>query len=170
MKAAIIYDSKNGMTEQICRWIKEGMSNSVDIIKAGEVESLDYDLIIIGSPIYFGNPLKSVMTLIKNRSNDLANKKIAAFIVYLIKEKIEVGRSGFAGCEDMLAKFIELLPVEPIATEMFMGKLDVDDLDAQSQMVIGRILQMTQLSLDDIVTATRKDCMAFGEKINSLLN
>ena len=59
----------------------EEIGASVDIRKAGEVESLDYDFVIIGSPIYFERPLKSVTNFMEKYCEVLKNKQLAVFVV-----------------------------------------------------------------------------------------
>lgn len=82
MKTLIVYDSKHGSTEKICNWIKEGIGDA-DICKVNNVSSLNYDLILVGSPIYFGKPLKSVTSFLENKRDELVDKKIIPFVVCL---------------------------------------------------------------------------------------
>jgi menaquinone-dependent protoporphyrinogen oxidase len=73
MKTLIVYDSKHGATKKICNWIKEGIGEA-DVRKADEVSRLDYE-IMVGSPIYFNKPLKSVINFLENKKNELKNKR-----------------------------------------------------------------------------------------------
>jgi len=70
MKTLIVYDSKHGSTEKICNWIKEGIGDA-DICNVNNVSSLNYDLILVGSPIYFGKPLKSVISFLDDKRDSL---------------------------------------------------------------------------------------------------
>ena len=80
MKALICYDTKYGSTTEICHYISSGMKMSVDIKNISEVNSFDYDLIIIGSPVFIGKPMKSVGDFIIANYEKLRDKKIAVFV------------------------------------------------------------------------------------------
>ena len=82
MKTLIVYDSKHGATEKVSSWIKEGIGDA-DICKVNNVSSLNYDLILVGSPIYFGKPLKSVISFLENKRDELVDKKVILFVVCL---------------------------------------------------------------------------------------
>jgi len=80
MKTLIVYDSKHGATEKVSSWIKEGIGDA-DICNVNNVSSLNYDLILVGSPIYFGKPLKSVISFLDDKRDELKNKRIIPFVV-----------------------------------------------------------------------------------------
>ncbi|HMK47709.1 MAG TPA: flavodoxin domain-containing protein [Methanocella sp.] len=78
----IVYDTKGGTTWEVVRWIKEGAQSqdaSVDVKSVEDVESLDYDLIVTGSPIYGEQPLDSILTFL--RRPELKNHNVALFVV-----------------------------------------------------------------------------------------
>jgi menaquinone-dependent protoporphyrinogen oxidase len=78
----IVFDTVGGSTREIIQWIKEGANKKgahVDVKLPGDVTSLDYDLIAVGTPIYNDIPMKSVRDFL--RRGDLSNKKIALFVV-----------------------------------------------------------------------------------------
>ena len=65
MKVCIIYDTKRGSTTYFAKWIKEGFEEikadlDVDVKRVNEVENFDYELFVIGSPIYWERPLKTL--------------------------------------------------------------------------------------------------------------
>lgn len=78
----LVYDTKGGTTGEIIGWIKEGAESqgaSVDIRMAHTARSLEYDLIVVGTPIYNERPMKSVRDFL--RRDDLRGKRIALFVV-----------------------------------------------------------------------------------------
>ena len=91
MRVLIAYDTKYGTTKTIAQWVAEGIGVDCDIKNVSEIESCDYDLIVIGSPIYTDEPLKSVSTFLKDKCDELKEKKVALFIVYdkLLAQKRE---------------------------------------------------------------------------------
>jgi menaquinone-dependent protoporphyrinogen IX oxidase len=91
MRVLIAYDTKYGTTKTIAQWVAEGIGVDCDIKNVSEIESCDYDLIVIGSPIYTDEPLKSVSTFLEDKCDELKEKKVALFIVYdkLLAQKRE---------------------------------------------------------------------------------
>jgi menaquinone-dependent protoporphyrinogen oxidase len=78
----LVYDTKGGTTGEIIGWIKDGAESqgaSVDIRMAHTARSLDYDLIVVGTPIYNERPMKSVRDFL--RRDDLRNRRVALFVV-----------------------------------------------------------------------------------------
>ncbi|WGS64460.1 flavodoxin domain-containing protein [Marinitoga aeolica] len=85
MKVCIIYDTKRNSTKEFSNWIKNELEDKnikVDIYKVDEFnDNFNYDLYIIGTPIYYEKPLKSIYKFIENNKEKLNNKKVALFIV-----------------------------------------------------------------------------------------
>ncbi|NUU98530.1 flavodoxin domain-containing protein [Marinitoga sp. 1138] len=85
MKICVIYDTKKNSTKVFSKWIKEDIQQhniDVDIFKYNEFNNkYDYDLFIIGSPIYYEKPLKGIMNFLEENSSILKEKKTAVFIV-----------------------------------------------------------------------------------------
>lgn len=78
----IVYDTKGGTTWEIIGWIREGavaQGAVVDVKNAREVDKLDYDLIVTGSPIYGEQPMDSIVAFLSR--DDLKDKQIALFVV-----------------------------------------------------------------------------------------
>jgi menaquinone-dependent protoporphyrinogen IX oxidase len=85
MKTLIAYDTKYGTTATIAHWLSEAIVGDCDIAKVADVAdvaSLDYDLIIVGSPIYTDEPLPSVKKFLLDERDALSQKKVAVFFVY----------------------------------------------------------------------------------------
>ncbi|MGQ4894421.1 MAG: flavodoxin domain-containing protein [Candidatus Njordarchaeia archaeon] len=115
MKILIVYDTKHGSTEQICKWIAEFINNKVDIRRTGEADNLEkYDLIIVGSPIYMERPLSSVTKFLKSHRDVLQRKKVVLFVVGLATFKFTASR--------YLRIMKNALGFEPIMVGMLPGK------------------------------------------------
>jgi menaquinone-dependent protoporphyrinogen IX oxidase len=120
MRALIAYDSKYGTTKTIAQWLAEGLGVDCVIKNVSEIEHCNYDLIVIGSPIYTDEPLKSVVTFLDDNCEELKEKKVALFIVYdkLLAQKLE--------------KYEEMLkghcPAELVGIGVFGGYFDVNRL------------------------------------------
>lgn len=78
----IVFDTKGGSTGEIIQWIKEGATSKgahVDVKSPNSVTSLDYDLIVVGSPIHSDRPMSSVWQFLER--DGLRNKRVALFVV-----------------------------------------------------------------------------------------
>lgn len=78
----IVFDTKGGTTGEIIQWIREGAASKgarVDVKSPNTAVSLDYDLIVVGSPIYNDHPMRSIQHFLEE--DGLHNKKVAIFVV-----------------------------------------------------------------------------------------
>jgi len=78
----IVYDTKGGTTGEIIQWIKEGASMQgakVDVKGPSAVTSLNYDLIVVGTPIYNDRPMRSIKHFLEREG--LRGRKVALFVV-----------------------------------------------------------------------------------------
>ena len=84
MKVCIVYDSKHGTTEKVAEAIKEAIEKyvNIEVRRVSEVATFKgCELVIIGTPIYYESPLKSILEFLEEHSSELENKKTAIFIV-----------------------------------------------------------------------------------------
>jgi menaquinone-dependent protoporphyrinogen oxidase len=84
MKIAIIFVSKYGSTEKIVNLILNKLNFfDLTLINLGEnnnPEINNFDVIILGTPIYAGNPIKKMKVFCEKNINNLKNKKLGLFI------------------------------------------------------------------------------------------
>ncbi|MCD6457368.1 MAG: hypothetical protein J7K82_00830 [Thermoproteales archaeon] len=89
MHVCIVYDTKQekGATKQIVEWMMEELKTisdiRVDVKRPWEVENFDYDLFVVGSPIYWEKPMKSIVNFLSFNRDNLKNRKVAVFILCL---------------------------------------------------------------------------------------
>jgi flavodoxin len=83
MKILVVYDSMYGNTEKIAKAIAGGLSGEVITKKAVEATAADLPrggLLVIGSPIQAGHPLKTTQSLLDSiYEADVKGLKVAAF-------------------------------------------------------------------------------------------
>ncbi len=104
----IVFDTKGGSTREIIQWIREGAASKgvhVDVKSPGAVTSLDYDLIVVGTPIYDNRPMASVRRFLE--TSGLHDKKLALFVVcfagvfgmrnFMVRKYLEELRGKCAG-------------------------------------------------------------------------
>ena len=78
----IVYDTKGGTTGEVIQWIKEGAASrgaSVDVRGPAAVTSLNYDLIVVGTPIYNDRPMQSIKYFLEKKG--LCDRRVAIFVV-----------------------------------------------------------------------------------------
>lgn len=82
MKICVIYDTKrrNGATVHIAKWIQEALTDAkiaVELKSGDKVDNFDYDLFIVGSPIYWERPMKSMVNFLSENREKLKDKRVA---------------------------------------------------------------------------------------------
>ncbi len=159
MKCIVLYDSKYGSTESIANWIAEGISKKcvADVKKVTDVKKLDHDLIVIGSPIYGGKPLNSVVDFLKENRSALMGKKVAVFAVFsgLWKEKIP----------DYLASLKQLVPENVWDAQGFTGNFNVSKLDKADREVIEGVFKKIGKRFDLLDQLSRDSAVDFGRRL-----
>ncbi len=93
MRVCIIYDSKRetGATSSIARCIASTMRNTgfeVTVCKPNQScpDPRSFDLVIIGTPIYYEHPMKSIIGFIEKNSG-LQNCRVAVFITCFVASR-----------------------------------------------------------------------------------
>ncbi|MBO8174304.1 MAG: flavodoxin domain-containing protein [Thermococcus sp.] len=134
MKVCVIYDTKKGSTEMIANWMRESIERKAEVrmMHVTKVDSLkDCDLVVIGSPIYYERPLKSVLKFLEQRQNELKGKKVAVFVVCM------AGIFGHAGKtyaeKRYVGALIKRVPGKIIGTAIIRGWIRKPDF---SQKVV----------------------------------
>jgi menaquinone-dependent protoporphyrinogen IX oxidase len=86
LKALVVYESKFGNCKQVAEAIAEGMMDAgmeATPVHAGRVDMtrvLEYDAILVGSPIRVGRPLRAARRFVKQlRGLSLEGKTMAVF-------------------------------------------------------------------------------------------
>jgi menaquinone-dependent protoporphyrinogen oxidase len=80
LKTVVLYDSKRGVTEECALKISENLKcDNYNLRKNSNIDLNNYDLIIIGTPLYAGMPMSSVKKFCNN-NKILKTKKLAFFL------------------------------------------------------------------------------------------
>lgn len=157
MRVLIAYDTKYGTTKTIAQWVAEGIGVDCDIKNVSEIESCDYDLIVVGSPIYTDEPLKSVSTFLKDKCDELKEKKVALFIVYdkLLAQKRE--------------KYEEILkehcPEAIVDFGVFGGYFDVKQLTEYDRQTIEDFFSRLGKRYEILDSRNKSEVVAFGRRL-----
>ncbi len=144
MKSCIIYDTKreNRAAEHFVRWMKKALEKAgaeVGIYRAADAETIDCDLFIIGSPIYYERPMKTVLDFIESHSEDLKGKPTAIFVICMAQlfgnpTKRHIERY-------YITPLVDRLPEKPVDIAVFKGWLRKTDRD-QKEIAVNWIIEL----------------------------
>ena len=122
-KVLIAYATVGGSTEEIAQEMAQVVRSGgirVDVSPASEVGSLEtYDAVILGTPIYMGQPRKEIKELVDREAAVLKSKSVHTFAV---SGTIKDGKPETRGTiEDALAPLNEM--VGAVRSEVFAGRI-----------------------------------------------
>lgn len=135
---------KKSVTGEICRWISEGLMetcknvNILGIKRVVNVTSEDVtkaDVIVVGSPIYGGKPMESILNFFEKEVENLKLKSIVLFVVCI---RLSKG-------EEYLKKLKSYVKVSVTADKVFGGKfLFINRIDKNEAINFGiKLCKMT---------------------------
>jgi len=135
LRVCIVFDSKRGATRQIVQWMVEALEviEGIEVVARGPEgsELLDQDLLVIGSPIYFERPMKSMSEFVAAHASSMHSQRVAVFIlgwaksVYRRFEK-HIEKSYFG-------PLVQSFSDELVSTHMFRGWIRKKDLAQETE-------------------------------------
>ncbi len=150
MRALICYDTKYGSTPEICRAIRAGIKMDTDIRNVRDVYTLEYDLILIGSPIFIGKPMESVVNFIRKSYMLLHSRTIATFVTcWATATQYSASSRAFL---EQLAK--HLPPCRLIAQKALPGRLLPDTVSSRDKRTLNRLLRRLDTMADDFESSS----------------
>ena len=146
MKSLIIYSSTDGQTKKICEAIKENFNNKgfIEILPLEDAFHLNinnYDQIILGASIRYGNYKSNLFKFIKNNIKILEIKNNAFFSVNVVARKKE---KNTPDTNPYIKKFLKKTNWRPKKIEVFAGKVDYPNYNFLNKLVIRFIMFITK--------------------------
>ena len=146
MKSLIIYSSTDGQTKKICEFIKKNSINSetIDISSLEDAFNLNinnYDQIIIGASIRYGDYKLDLFKFIKNNIKILDKKDNAFFSVNVVARKKE---KNTPDTNPYIKKFLKKTSWKPKKIEVFAGKVDYPSYNFFNKLIIKFIMFLTK--------------------------
>lgn len=146
MKSLIIYSSTDGQTKKICEVIRENFNNKefVEILPLEDAFHLNinnYDQIILGASIRYGNYKSNLFKFIKYNIKILETKKNAFFSVNVVARKNE---KNTPDTNPYIKKFLKKTNWRPKKIEVFAGKVDYPNYNFFNKLVIRFIMFITK--------------------------
>ena len=167
-RAIVIYDTKYGSTEQVANWIAEGL-NDADLKYVGEVTSVYYDLVVIGSPIYDDALSQKILQFLDRNKENLANKKIALFTVSVPLNMTPERVKRFTGA-GTLKGLASRVRGEVIGSKAFLGRIDTKDMTALDRLSLHIQYFLKGYKLKDVDFMNRDEASAWGRMLIKILN
>lgn len=162
-KAIVIYDSKYGSTEQVANWIVEGI-NDADLKYVGDVTSVFYDLVVIGSPIYNDVPSQKITKFMDRNKDNLSNKKVALFTVSVPLNMTPERVKRFTGTGP-LKDLASHLKNDPIASKAFLGRIDKEEMSGLDRLSLHIQYFLKGYKLKNVNFLNRDEAIAWGRKL-----
>ncbi len=79
-KLLITYFTESGSTQEIAEIIAQNLPyESMDVLSVSEVQHLNYDAVVIGTPNWYGKPTPKVVDFIKKYEKELSALPVAFF-------------------------------------------------------------------------------------------
>ena len=146
MKSLIIYSSTDGQTKKICEAIRENFNNKefIEILSLEDAFHLNinnYDQIILGASIRYGNYKSNLFKFIKNNIEILEIKNNAFFSVNVVARKKE---KDTPDTNPYIKKFLKKTDWRPKKIEVFAGKVDYPNYNFFNKLVIRLIMFITK--------------------------
>ena len=146
MKSLIIYSSTDGQTKKICEAIRENFNNKefIEILSLEDAFHLNinnYDQIILGASIRYGNYKSNLFKFIKNNIEILEIKNNAFFSVNVVARKKE---KDTPDTNPYIKKFLKKTDWRPKKIEVFAGKVDYPNYNFFNKLVIRFIMFITK--------------------------
>ena len=145
-KSLIIYSSVDGHTEIISKKISEnlGHSHDVELIPLDKVKSKnlnDFDQIIIGASIRYGNYRKELFKFIEENVGILSLKENAFFSVNVVARKEEKNNKD---TNPYISKFLKNTKWSPKIIDVFAGVVDYPSYKYFDKFMIRLIMFITK--------------------------
>ena len=141
----IVYSSIDGHTKKISTKIAEYLSesNNVDMASLLEAKTLslkNYEQIIIGASIRYGNYRKDLFEFIEKNLDDLNEKENAFFSVNVVARKSE---KNTAESNPYVNKFLKTTKWKPKNLDVFAGVVDYPVYNFFDKFMIKLIMWIT---------------------------
>lgn len=132
-KCLVVYSTKYGSTREVAEAVAESLS--ADTADAEQSPSLDpYDVVVLGSPIYAGDYMSSMVEFIRANEAALKTCRIAAFITAAADMEWDPGLTGdedelLYTQQDYAEGLAKLAGGQLLGARGFGGRLDPEQLD-----------------------------------------
>lgn len=158
----VAYASRNGSTEKIANWVGKEIRGNVEILDVSNVHNMNYDFIVLGTPIYNHQPLQDMEDFVNKYKKQLKSKNKAVFVVTSDNE-------SRTKRDENIKAFTKIIPGEINSTAVFAGEIDMDELSYPNQLSAQSYLNSIGKSIGSYSKLNEKQCREYGKALNSYL-
>jgi len=167
MKKIFIYSSSNGQSLKICETLNEEKDSLIlNIERLNSVNLDNFDQIIIGASVKYGDHNKKIYNFVKNNKILLKRKKTVFFSVNATARKSE---KNTPNTNPYIIKFLKKTNWKPDHIGVFAGKIDFPNYNFLEKYIIKFIMWITNGPTDTTKTYEFTDWNAvkkFSREIN----
>jgi len=167
MKKIFIYSSSNGQSLKICETLNEEKESLIlNIDRLNSVNLDNFDQIIIGASVKYGDHNKKIYNFVKNNKILLKRKKTVFFSVNATARKSE---KNTPNTNPYIIKFLKKTNWKPDHIGVFAGKIDFPNYNFLEKYLIKFIMWITNGPTDTTKTYEFTDWDAvkkFSREIN----
>ena len=167
MKKIFIYSSSNGQSLKICEILNEEKESLIlNIDRLNSVNLDNFDQIIIGASVKYGDHNKKIYNFVKNNKILLKRKKTVFFSVNATARKSE---KNTPNTNPYIIKFLKKTNWKPDHIGVFAGKIDFPNYNFLEKHLIKFIMWITNGPTDTTKTYEFTDWDAvkkFSREIN----
>ena len=167
MKKIFIYSSSNGQSLKICETLNEEKESLIlNIDRLNSVNLDNFDQIIIGASVKYGDHNKKIYNFVKNNKILLKRKKTVFFSVNATARKSEKNKPN---TNPYITKFLKKTNWKPDHIGVFAGKIDFPNYNFLEKYIIKFIMWITNGPTDTTKTYEFTDWDAvkkFSKEIN----
>ena len=167
MKKIFIYSSSNGQSLKICEALnknKESLIIDMDMLKTTKLDN--FDQIVIGASVKYGDHNKEVYEFVKKNRVLLEKKKTVFFSVNATARKSEKNKPK---TNPYIIKFLKKTNWTPDHIGVFAGMIDFPNYNFIEKYIIKLIMWITNGPTDTSKTfefTNWEDVKKFSEEIN----
>jgi menaquinone-dependent protoporphyrinogen IX oxidase len=166
-RALIVYDTRYGATEQIANWIAEGI-NDADLRHVDDAQGLNYDLIVVGCPVYNEMPSARIIRFLDKNKEFLKNRKLALFSVSVPFDMTPDRAKRFAGQKDVKPLFDHVTGMV-ISSKAFLGKIDLKEMSELDRLSLRIWYFLKGQKMREVNYLDRDEAVSWGKILLDLL-
>ena len=162
---------KYGSTKRVTQWIAKGIAESetrkttVDVKNISQIVEVNYDCMVIGSPIYDEESLNSVITFLEARRVSFKHINVALFVV--------CGDYGHLSKDQLIDTYVKKLEAHvsgmAVVREVFGGYFDLEKLSDEDRHIIEDFSKVVGPPITHIDLFDKDKTKTFGREIMNLL-
>jgi len=159
LKTLVVYSGKYGTTEDVAKTISliTGPARYCSVGNFKE-EYRDFEFVVLGAPVYKGKLDQPMMEFVKQNSDWLNTKSVAAYCTCLDTN------GGLRELNNLSLDY----QVEFVTLKALGGRLILEDLDSDDQVSIEEFLELVKFPHEDIDFYNKEEVIKFSLKLKSL--